>query len=89
MKYEKYFNNLQIVIENVLATLDINKNNLWDDPGKRKYLFLKDVKFSQRIINHSKRALSMIACCSASGVLLPPYIIYYGKSMWVVLKLRK
>lgn len=77
---EEYFNNLQSVKENVPSSniFNYDETNLSDDPGKRKYLFSKGVKYPERIINHSKSSTSMMVCCSASGILLPPYIIYRG-----------
>jgi len=81
---EEYFNNLNTTLSNVLPSniFNFDETNLSDDPGKKKYLFSRGIKYPERIINHSKSATSMMFCCSASGVLLPPYFIYRGECMW-------
>lgn len=80
----EYFNNLKTTLENVPPSniFNFDETNLSDDPGKKKYLFSRGVKYPERIINHSKSATSMMFCCSATGVLLPPYFIYRGECMW-------
>lgn len=81
---EEYFNNLQATVEGVDPSCIFNydESNVSDDPGKVKAIFRKGVKYPERVINHSKSATSLMMCGSASGVLLPPYIIYKGEHLW-------
>lgn len=53
-----------------------------DDPGKKKCLIKRGVKYPERISNHSKVSTTDMMCGSASGVLLPPYIMYKSEHIW-------
>lgn len=81
---EDYFNNLQETLQNVVPqnVFNYDETNVSDDPGKIKALFRKGVKYPERVINHSKSSTTVMICGSASGVLLPPYIIYKGEHLW-------
>ena len=51
-----------------------DKTNLTDDPGAKKVIFKRGVKYTEQIRNHSKSAISMVFCGNAADNLVPPYI---------------
>lgn len=44
--------------------------------GAVNAVFKKGVKYAEQVGDHSKSAISIMFCGSASGVLLPPYVVY-------------
>ncbi|XP_044750640.1 uncharacterized protein LOC123310976 [Coccinella septempunctata] len=81
---KKYFENLGKTIENVPAEniFNYDESNVSDDPGKKMCIYRRGTKYPERICNHSKSATSIIVCGSASGTLLPPYVIYKAENLW-------
>ncbi|XP_003241645.2 uncharacterized protein LOC100571097 [Acyrthosiphon pisum] len=79
-----YFDNLSSVLKDIPADniFNYDETNLQDDPGKKKFLFKRGTKYPVQVQNHSKSATTIMVCGSASGVLLPPYIIYKSKNLW-------
>nr|CAI5850751.1 unnamed protein product [Callosobruchus analis] len=45
-------------------------------------LFRRGIKYPERVCDFTKTSTSIMMCGSASGVLLPPYIIYKTEKMW-------
>lgn len=82
---EDYFQNLTTTLEGVPPShiFNYDETNLQDDPGQKKMLFRRGTKYPERICNFTKSATSIMMCGSASGVLLPPYIIYKSEKMWL------
>lgn len=80
----KYFENLQISTNDVPPSniFNYDETNMADDPGKKRWLYRRGKKYPENIINHSKSAISIMFCGSASGVLLPPYVIYKSEHLW-------
>ena len=80
----EYFQNLTLTLHEVPAShlFNFDETNVSDDPGKRKVLFRRGTKYPEKITNHSKAATTILMCGSASGVLLPPYIIYKSEHLW-------
>ena len=56
--------------------------NLTDDPGCKRIIAKRGCKYPERVINSAKSSVSLLVCGSASGDLLPPYIVYKAESMW-------
>lgn len=81
---ENYFANLKEVLRGVPAShvFNYDESNLSDDPGKKKAIFRRGVKYPERVVNFSKSATSIMMCGSASGILLPPFVIYKGEHLW-------
>lgn len=81
---ENYFKNLKEVLRGVPSShiFNYDESNLSDDPGKIKAIFRRGVKYPERVVNFSKSATSIMMCGSASGILLPPFIIYKGEHLW-------
>jgi hypothetical protein len=59
-----------------------DETNLRDDPGSRKCIFKKGVKYCERVMNHSKQAISLMLCGSAAGELLPPMVVYRATNLY-------
>lgn len=51
-----------------------------DDPGSEQCLFRKGVRYAEQVKDHSKTCFSVMFCCSADGVLLPPMTVYKSLS---------
>lgn len=81
----EYFNNLRQTLQDIPASniFNYDETNVQDDPGNKKLLFRRGTKYPERVCNFTKSATSIMMCGSASGVLLPPYIIYKSEKMWV------
>lgn len=79
-----YFTNLSTTLGNIpdCNIFNYDETNMSDDPGKKRLLYKRGKKYPENIINHSKSAVSVMFCGSASGVMLPPYIIYKSEHMW-------
>ncbi len=58
---------------------NIDETNLTDDTGKKRVIAQKGQKYVCNIQNTTKTSISLMFGGSASGVLLPPYVVY--KSM--------
>ncbi|KAJ8932024.1 hypothetical protein NQ314_015018 [Rhamnusium bicolor] len=80
----QYFNNLKKSIDSVPPSnlFNYDETNMADDLGKKKWLYRRGKKYPENIINHLKSAISIMFCGSASGILLPPYVIYKSEHMW-------
>ena len=55
--------------------------NVSNNPGALKAISKMGVKYSEQIRDNSKTAISIMFCGSASGVLLPPYVVYKGANV--------
>lgn len=79
-----YFDNLSKSLENVTPDSIINydETNFTDDPGRTKVIVRRQCKRAEKILDTSKAATSVMFACSASGVLLPPYIVYKSDNLW-------
>lgn len=81
---QKFFDNLKVTIEDVPPQnlFNFDETNFADDPGRRLKLYRRGVKYPEQICNFTKSATTVMVCGSASGVLLPPYVIYRSSRMW-------
>lgn len=81
---KEYFANLETSINGVPPSnlFNYDETNMSDDPGKKLMLYKRGKKYPENIINHSKSSTSIMFCGSASGTLLPPYVIYKSEHMW-------
>ena len=80
----KYIQNLKKVVDNVPEThiWNLDETNLTDDPGKVRIICRRGVKYPERICNFSKSSTSLMICGSASGEILPPYVVYKSGQLW-------
>ncbi|KAG5887303.1 hypothetical protein JTB14_006448 [Gonioctena quinquepunctata] len=53
-----------------------DESNLSDDPGKKRGIYRRGVKYPEKVMNHSKSCTTIMVCGAADGTLLPPYVIY-------------
>jgi hypothetical protein len=84
----EYFTNLENTLKNgelgIPAThiFNYDETNLSDDPGRKKCIFKRGVKYPERVKDSSKSAISIMFCGSASGTALPPYVVYKSEHLW-------
>ncbi|KAJ8911226.1 hypothetical protein NQ315_014938 [Exocentrus adspersus] len=73
---EEYFENLSRSLVNVPPQniLNFDESNLTDDPGAKKCIFRRGIKYPERVMNTSKSAISIMFAASAAGTVLPPYV---------------
>ena len=81
---EEFFNNFEISAAGVApeCILNYDETNVSNNPGAVKAIFKKGVKYAEQIRDNSKTAISVMFCGSASGVLLPPYVVYKGANVY-------
>ena len=75
---KEYFSHLGNTLENVPPEniLNYDETNLTDDPGKKKVIVRRGVKYPERVLNATKASISVMFAGSGSGELLPPYVVY-------------
>lgn len=64
--------------------------NIWNldetgfalDPKGVKGVALEKQKVHRTIMGSGKENISVMACCSAAGAMLPPMVIYKGEKLW-------
>lgn len=80
----KYFDNLSEALKDVHpeAIVNYDETNFTDDPGRVKVVVRKSCKRAERIMDTSKAATSVMFACTASGLLLPVYIVYKSDHLW-------
>lgn len=89
----EYFNQLQhtLLEENAEGDMvnipaeriyNYDETNLADDPGVKRCIFKRGIKYAERIKDSSKASISLMYCGSAAGVLLPPYVVYKSTHLW-------
>lgn len=81
---QKYFDHLAQSLKDVPPQniLNYDESNLTDDPGARKCIFRRGVKYPERVMNSSKSAISIMFAASASGTVLPPYVVYKAERLY-------
>ncbi|XP_045765788.1 uncharacterized protein LOC123867662 [Maniola jurtina] len=85
-----YFDNLQREVVDIPPSniFNYDESNLSDDPGKKKCIYRRGVKYPEKIMNHSKSCTTIMICGSADGTLLPPYVIYKSLHLYDTWKER-
>ncbi|XP_066943531.1 uncharacterized protein [Macrobrachium rosenbergii] len=79
-----YFRHLEATIENIPPDnlINYNETNLSDDPGRKKVIIHRGCKYPERITNSTKSSVSLMFACTASGKILPPYVVYKAKHFY-------
>ncbi|KAG6454154.1 hypothetical protein O3G_MSEX008529 [Manduca sexta] len=79
-----YFEQLKISLNDIPITNVVNydETNLADDPGRKKIITKRGTKYPERVMNHSKAAVSIMIACTAVGELLPPYVVYKSENVY-------
>lgn len=62
--------------------LNYDETNMVDDPKSKKMIFKRSAKRSERVMNFTKSATSVMFGCTDDGQLLPPYVVYKAEGMW-------
>ena len=80
----KYFDHLTKSLEDVLpeAIVNYDETNFTDDPGRVKVVVRRSSKRAEKVMDTSKTATSVMFSCSASGFMLPVYIVYKADHLW-------
>ena len=80
---EAFIDNLSKTLEGVEPQHIINydETNIVDNPGKIKRIYRRGSKKNEKVLNTSKSAVSVMFATTATGKILPPYVVYKGKRM--------
>jgi len=79
-----FFDRFEIVAAGVPPQniFNADETNLQDNPGARKAIFVKGVKYAEKVSDYNKNSISVMFCASATGVLLPQYVVYKGSNVY-------
>lgn len=80
----KYFDELEKSLEGIQpdAIINYDETNMTDDPGKQKVIVRRGCKHAHRVLDSSKTSQSLMFAGTASGLLLPPYIVYKAEHLY-------
>lgn len=81
---QEYIENLSPQIRDIPPThiFNYDETNLTDDPGQKRVIVRRGCKYPEKICNASKSSTSIMFCGSASGELMPPYVVYKSQKLW-------
>lgn len=79
-----YFDELKKTLDQVPPHLILNYDEtaFCDDPRHRKLVFQRGTKYPERVMNSTKSSVSVLFTGTASGVLLPPYVVYKSTNLY-------
>lgn len=80
----KFFDHLEASLEGIApaAIVNYDETNFTDDAGRVKVVVRRSCKRSEHVMDTSKAATSVMFSCSASGTMLPVYIVYKSDHLW-------
>jgi len=80
----EFFNRFEKVMEGVLPAniFNYDETAMQDNPGCQKALFQRGCKYPEQIQDHSKTSVSVMFCASATGNMVPPYVVYKAGNMY-------
>lgn len=81
---KEYFAELAKSVEGVPPENIVNydETNLTDNPTAKKKIFRRGTRHPDRIMNTTKSSISLMFAGTASGELLPPYVVYKADNLW-------
>jgi len=81
----EYFDRRSKELEGVPPTniWNYDETNLTKSPGNKCIITKTGMKYPEWIINSMKTATSLIFWDSASGEILPSYVVYKAKAIWL------
>lgn len=84
-----FFENIKNELVDVPAQniFNYDETNCTDDPGLKKVVCRRTSKYTERVMNTTKTSTSVMFAASATGHLLPPYVVYKASHLyntWVV-----
>lgn len=73
-----YFDNLEVTLDDVPPDNIINydETNFTDDPESKKVVVRRGQKHVENVLDHSKTSYSVMFAGSATGKILPAYVVY-------------
>ena len=79
-----YFQELEKSLDGVPPEniINYNETNLTDDPGRRRMIFKRGARYPERILNGTKASTSLMLAGTASGEVLPVYVVYKSDHLW-------
>lgn len=79
-----YMDNLSATIRDVPPSRlwNYDETNLSDDPGYKKVICKRGMKYVEKMCNFSKSSTSVMFCGNAEGKCLAPYVVYKAEHMW-------
>ena len=84
-----FFKNLETTLKKEDGTpippthiFNYDETNLSDDPGTKKCIFRRGVKYPERVKDSTKTSTSVMFCRSAAEQMLPAYIVYKAENIW-------
>lgn len=87
--FNVYFDNLEITLTLPDGSIipperifNYDETNLSDDPGVKRCIFRRGVKYPERVRDSTKASTSLMFCGSAAGQMLPPYVVYKSKHLY-------
>ena len=85
----QFFQNLATTLKNEDGTqvpptniFNYDETNLSDDPGTKKCIFRRGVKYPERVRDSTKTSTSIMFCGSAAGQMMPAYVVYKAEHLW-------
>ena len=81
---EQYFTELAQSIDAVPPENIINydETNLTDDPGRKRLIFKRGIRYPERVMNSTKTSTSLMLAGTAAGEILPVYVVYKSEHLW-------
>ena len=79
-----YFDYMEADIEGIPPENIINfdETNLSDDPGRIKAISKRGQKYFDRLLSTSKSSTSIMFAATASGYMLPPFVVYKAQNVY-------
>ncbi|VEN42278.1 unnamed protein product, partial [Callosobruchus maculatus] len=79
-----YFTELSVSLEHVDPAMIINydETNMTDDPKRQNVIVRRGCRHPQRIVDSTKSSVSVMFSATATGHLLPPYIVYRSEHLY-------
>lgn len=79
-----FFDNLAEVLQNVQPQSIINYDETCfvDDPGRKHVVVKRRTRHPERIIDSTKSSTSVMFSISASGEMLPPFVVYKSEHIY-------
>jgi len=62
--------------------VNYDETNITDDPGRKKIVARRGCRHPERIMDSSKSSVWVMFAGTASGYLLPPYIVYKAENLY-------
>ncbi|KAJ8050139.1 Jerky protein-like-like [Holothuria leucospilota] len=78
-----FFKNVrEVLVDTEPANIfNFDETNITDDPGLKRVLVPRGIGRVERVQEHSK-SISIMACGSATGLLLPPFVVYKAQNIY-------